>query len=444
MGEVDKALHARIDELSAQVNEQVIAWRHDLHRHPELSNREVMTAEKITKHLQSLGLDEVRTRIAGHGVVGVLKGGKAGDKVMGLRADFDALPVKETSVVDFASTVVDADYPGGPFPVSHVCGHDTHTAMLMGAATVLSQLRADLPGTVVFIFQPAEEGPPLGEKGGAAQMEAEGALQNIEPTMVYGHHIGPLPIGYVGYRKGNQYAASCTVKIDITGKQVHGSTPWQGIDPLPVAASIVTETGQLYRKFPAFNPFTISIGHVEDMGRFNIIGESVTLLGTVRCSVEADMTGIQEALKRLVEHTALAHGCTAETAYIDDVPAVRNEPGWVDAAMPTLQRVVGQDKTFTMPPTLGYDDVSVFVNKYGGLYIMLGGQDGELVDGHVKPIPGGRGLVMNHNPAFYADDTALAVGVRLHAAIAVDHLNGLIEPKVQWAKSEAISERFRC
>jgi amidohydrolase len=424
MDRPEQALYERLDRLTARIADQVTAWRHDLHQHPELSNREAGTAGKITAHLRSLGLDEVRTDIAGHGVVGVLKGGKAGDRVMALRADIDALPVKETSGVDFASTAVDPDYPGGPFPVSHACGHDCHTAMLMGAASVLTGVKEELPGTVVFIFQPAEEGPPLGETGGAAQMEAENALRGVEPTMVYGHHVTPLPIGAVGYRKGNQYAASCTVKIDLHGKQVHGSTPWEGIDPMPVAADIISGCGQLYRQFPAFDPFTVTIGHIEDVGRFNIIGERVTLLGTIRCTVEADMTGIQEALARMADGYAAAYGATAKNEFLADVPAVHNEPAWVDAALPTLERVAGANMVKPNPPTLGYDDVSVFVNKYGGLYVNLGVQDAEFADGSLRPIPGGRGLVYNHNPAFYADDSALAIGVRLHAHVTFDHLAG--------------------
>ncbi|SDD05044.1 M20 metallopeptidase family protein [Glycomyces harbinensis] len=424
----DSAIYDRIDELTAAVSDRMTDWRHDLHRHPELSNREVETARKITAHLRSLGLDDVRTGIAGHGVVGVLKGANPGDRVIALRADFDALPVKETSGVDFASTVVDEDYPGGPFPVAHACGHDCHTAMLMGAASVLAQLKTDLPGTVLFVFQPAEEGPPIGEAGGAARMEAEGALADPSPTMVYGHHVGPLPVGVIAYNEGNQYAASCTVRILIRGKQVHGSTPWEGIDPLPVAAEIISGCGQLYRQFPAADPFTVTIGHVEDVGRFNIIGESVTLLGTIRSTVEADMAGLKEAMRRMADGYAQAHGTTMEMDFPAEVPAVHNEPAWVQAALPSLKRVVGEDHLITMQPGLGYDDVSVFVNKYGGLYVGLGCQGVELTATGVEPAPGGPGMVFNHNPAFYAEDAVLPIGARLHATVAVDHLAGRIEP----------------
>ncbi|MFF5287464.1 M20 family metallopeptidase [Streptomyces sp. NPDC012756] len=423
-------IHAELDRQAAAVEPQVIAWRHHLHQNPELSNREVNTAKLIADHLTSLGLDEVRTGISGHGVVGVLKGGKPGDRVIALRADIDALPVKEDSGESFASTVVDRDYPGGPFPVAHACGHDGHTAMLLGAATVLAGVREQLPGTVLFVFQPAEEGAPAGERSGAKEMIAEGACDDPVPTMAFGMHLGPLPNKYVGYRVGNQFGASCMIKIVLTGQQVHGSTPWMGIDPMPAAGAILVGIGQLYRQVPAFDPVTVTIGHVEDVGRFNIVPGTVTLWGTIRCTVEDDMTDVQKRLTTLAEQTAAAYNCTAELEYLQDVPAVHNRKEWTDVVLPTVERVVGAEKAFETPPTLGYDDVSEFVNKYGGVYLMLGAQDGELTeDGKLEPTPGGRGLVPNHNPRFYLNDDALLQGVRLHCHVAHDHLTGVITPK---------------
>jgi amidohydrolase len=409
------------------VEDRVIAWRHHIHAHPELSNREVNTAALIAGHLNELGLDEVRTGIAGHGVVGVLHGGQPGERVMALRADIDALPLKETSGVDFASTVVDADYPGGPFPVAHACGHDCHAAMLMGAAEVLAGLRAELTGIVLFVFQPAEEGPPVDEKGGAQDMDDAGALADPVPTMAFGMHVGPAPKGLVGYRNGVQYAASVLLKIHIGGKQVHGSQPWKGIDPMPVAADIISAMGQIYRQLPATDPITVSIGHVEDVGRFNIIGEEVTLWGTVRCLNQDTMNDACERISRTVEHIARAYGATATTEFLQSVPAVDNAPEWVAAGLPTLHRVAGEHNVVEIPPTLGYDDVSVFVNKYGGFYLILGVQDGEFVDGRLRPEKGGRGIVANHNPGFYADDDTLVTGVRLHAHVAYDHLEGKLD-----------------
>ncbi|MEU6880385.1 amidohydrolase [Streptomyces sp. NPDC046712] len=431
------AMHAELDRRAEQVSARVVAWRRHLHRHPELSNREVETARLVADHLRSLELDEVRTGIAGHGVVGVLRGGGGsnrgtggggtpGGRVVALRADTDALPVEDLCGQDFASRVVDTDYPG-PFPVSHACGHDCHTAMLMGAATVLSGVREQLPGTVLFVFQPAEEGPPVTEKGGARAMLDEGAFEDPVPTMAFGMHVTPYPKGYVGYRVGNQYGASTLVKIVVTGKQVHGSTPWQGIDPMPAVGAVLTGIGQLYRQVSAFDPVTVSIGHVEDVGRFNIIGQTVTLWGTVRCAVESDMAEVQRRLTTLAEHSAAAYNATATVTYLQPVPPVHNSAEWVAAGLPTIRRVVGEERTVEAGATLGYDDVSEFVNRFGGLYVMLGVQDAALdAEGHPVPLPDGRGLVTNHNPHFYADDDTLVTGVRLHAHIAYDHLAGAL------------------
>ncbi|GHA90795.1 M20 family metallopeptidase [Streptomyces termitum] len=428
----DDPVHAELDRRAREVADQVIAWRRHLHRHPELSNREEGTARLVAEHLRGLGLDEVRTGIAGHGVVGVLRGTAGGDggRVVALRADTDALPVKDLCGADFASETVDAEYPGGPFPVSHACGHDCHTAMLMGAATVLAGVRDRLPGTVVFVFQPAEEGPPVTETGGALAMVEEGAFADPVPTMAFGMHVTPYPKGYVGYRVGNQYGASVLVRITVDGKQVHGSTPWQGVDPMPAVGAVLTGIGQLYRQVSAFDPVTVTIGHVEDVGRFNIIGQTVTLWGTVRCAVESDMAEVRDRLRRLAEHSAAAYGATAEVEYLQPVPPVHNSGPWVAAGLPTLRRVAGQERVTETGATLGYDDVSELIARFGGLYVMLGVQDAVLDEAGVPvPAKGGRGLVTNHNPHFYADDDTLVTGVRLHAHVAYDHLRGALVPE---------------
>ena len=259
--------HDAIDRLADRVENKVIEFRHDFHKNPELPNREFRTARIIAEHLRSLNFDEVRTEVGVTGVVGVLKGGKPGDKVVALRADFDALPVEELADVPFRSTAVDKDYPGGPFPVSHMCGHECHAAMLMGAAEVLADMRDDIPGTVKFLFQGAEEGPPVGEDGGAAMMVKEGALENPKPDVAFAIHTAPFPANTLGYCKGDTMAASELVKIDINGMGVHGSTPWMGKDPLTVAAEIIVALGQIYRQVPATEAVTISIGKVDDKGR---------------------------------------------------------------------------------------------------------------------------------------------------------------------------------
>ncbi|RKE17613.1 M20 family metallopeptidase [Streptomyces sp. TLI_171] len=425
----DDRIHEELARRTAAVEAQVVEWRRHLHRYPELSNREAGTAKLIADQLTALGLDEVRTGISGHGVVGVLRGGRPGERVVALRADIDALPVQEDSGESFASTVVDQDYPGGPFPVAHACGHDGHTATLLGAATVLAGVREQLPGTVLFVFQPAEEGAPVAERSGAKEMIAQGACADPVPTMAFGMHLAPLPTGCVGYRTGNQFGASCLFRIVLTGEQVHGSTPWMGVDPVPAAGALMVGVGQLYRQVSAFDPITVTIGHVEDVGRFNIVPGTVTLWGTVRCAVEQDMDEVRKRLATMAEQTAAAFNCTASVEYLQDVPAVHNRREWVDAVLPTVRRVVGADRVVESAPTLGYDDVSEFVNAYGGVYVMLGAQDAVLAaDGRPVPTPGGRGLIPNHSPRFYLNEAALAVGVRLHCAVARDHLTGRISP----------------
>lgn len=415
-------VRSAIDDRARELHPRLVEWRRHLHAHPELSNREVRTAEFVAAKLREAGIEDVRTGIAGHGVIGVLRGDLPGDRVAALRADIDALPVEESSGVEFASTVVDHDYPGGPFPVAHACGHDCHAATVLASAHVLASVRDRLPGTVLFVFQPAEEGPPVDEPGGAQAMLDAGAFADPTPTMAFGMHVGPLPRGVVGYRVGNQYAASCLVRIEIEGQQVHGSTPWFGIDPYPVAAAIITDSGQLYRQIPATSPVTVSFGHVEDVGRFNIIGQRVTLWGTIRCLDESVMGLVQANLRRLAEHHAAAFGARATVEYRQDVPPVTNTADWIAAIRPTLDRVVGHERVVEIPGALGYDDMSVFVRAFGGAYLNYGTQDTRFAGDSLEPIEGGRGLAMNHHPAFYVDEDALLDSLRIHAHVAYDHL----------------------
>lgn len=420
-------LHRRLDERADAVEADVIAWRHDIHQHAELSNRETRTAGKIADHLKRLGLEDVRTGIAPTGVVGILRGGGRGDRVIALRADIDALPVEEAVDVPFRSTQVDHDYPGGPFPVAHACGHDTHTAMLMGAATVLSDVKDELPGTVMFVFQPAEEGPPVGEQFGAEAMLAAGVFDDPRPDACFGMHISPLPVGAIAYASGVQMAASEIFEIVIHGKQVHGSSPFFGLDPLPVLAAIDNGFGQIYRQVNANEAFSVSIGKVDTVGRTNIIGDTITAWGTARAVHNEVLTDLNERMQRVVEHAAQMHGLTAEFHVHQHVPPVVNDPAWVERLAPSLQRVAGDDGVHVMQPVLGYDDVSVLINEVGGMYAVLGGQNTQFVDGQLQPTdpdsPMG-GFVPNHNPHFYAMDDALKTGVRLHAHVAVDFLNG--------------------
>jgi len=421
-----EALRARLDELVLDHEAELVALRHDLHAHPELSNREVRTAGVVAAHLRKLGM-EVRDGIAGHGVIGVLRGGQPGDRVVALRADMDALPVRETTGLPFASTRVDADYPGGPFPVAHACGHDCHTATVLVAASVLASVLDHLAGTVLFVFQPAAEGPPIGEIGGARAMLDAGAFTDPVPTMVFGMHVAPYPAGHIAHRTGTQFAASCLVRIALRGEPTHGSMPWLGVDPYPAAATIIIGVGQIYRQVPAGNAISVSIGHVDDVGRFNIIGETVTLLGTIRCLVASDMADLQRRVTRLCENSARAYGCTAEVEFLLPVPPVRNEPAWIEAVLPTLRRVVGPERVVPATPTMVNDDVSYFVEQFGGVYLQYGVQDTHMIGDEVAALEGGRGFVPNHHPAFYAVDEALATSVRVHVNVAVDHLHGMLD-----------------
>lgn len=419
------------------VEDDVIEWRHHLHQNPELSNREEKTEQFVADKLKEFGVDSLETGIGGHGVVATIKGGSgSGERSILLRADIDALPVEEDTDLDYRSEVVDKDYPGGPFPVAHACGHDAHTAMLLGAAKVLVDNKDELQGDVVLAFQPAEEGAPADEEGGAAYMIEDDFFDKLdpEPSMAFGMHVGPGPTGWIAYSKGVQNAASELIKITIKGDQVHGSTPWQGIDPLPPAAEIISAIGQIYRQVDARTPFTVSIGHVVDSGRFNIVGGKVTLLGTARCVHSKTMEKVNQKIERLVKGVAEAYGCEYEVDFQQQVPPVVNTPEWVDACLPIFDEVIeslGTDgKVLEVPVSLGYDDMSEFVNKYGGVYALLGAQEVTIdEDGLPTATEGGRGMVPNHNPSFYVVDEAMLSGVALHVAVARAHLAGELKPE---------------
>lgn len=421
------ALSDRLDTLADQFEADVIDWRHDIHQNAELSNREHRTAGKVADHLRSLGM-EVRTDIAPTGVIGILRGGAPGDRVIALRADMDALPVKETVDVPYKSTQVDDDYPGGPFPVAHACGHDMHTAMLMGAASVLSSVQEDLPGTVMFVFQPGEEGPPVGEPFGAQAMIEAGAFTDPKPDACFGMHVGPMPAGHFFYGDGVGLAASEILEINIHGMQTHGSSPFMGRDPLPVLAAISNGFAQVYREIDPNLPFTISIGKIDTVGRTNIIGERITAWGTARAVSNDLLEELNTRMSRVVEHAAAMHGLTAELTVHQHVPPVVNQRSWLDRLLPSVARVTGPDNPpQVMPPTMGYDDVSAMVDAFGGIYIFLGAQNVGVENGKFVPIdpdsPTG-GPLPNHNPGFYALDEVLLTGVRAHAHVALDFLNG--------------------
>ena len=406
-------LDAEVDRLLPQVQTKVIAWRRDIHEHPELSNRETRTAEIVANHLRSLGL-EVRTGVAHTGVVGVLKGGKPGP-VVALRADMDALPVTEEVDVPFASKVR-TTYNGQDVGVMHACGHDTHTAMLMGVAEILAGMRKDLPGTVKFIFQPAEEGAPAGERGGAALMIEEGALDDPKPSAIFGLHVLPFPAGDIRYRPGGIMASADAFRIIVRGRQTHGAQPWNGIDPIVVASQIVLglQTITSRQVDLTAGPDVITVGAINGGVRFNIIPDSVVMQGTIRTFDTAVRNDIHQRIRRTAESIAQSAGATAQVV-IDTFTAVTyNDPALTQQVLPTLREVAGANHVTLTTPITPAEDFSRYQQRVPGVFFFLGitppGTD------PAKAAP-------NHSPRFFVDEAALPTGVRAMAHLAVDYLS---------------------
>ncbi len=405
-------LHAEIDRRSAEVSDQVIAWRRDIHRNPELGNREFRTAGIVAGHLRSLGLDEVRTNVAHTGVVGVLRGGRPGP-VVGLRADMDALPVTELTDVPFASTVT-TEYNGQTVGVMHACGHDVHTAALMGAASVLAGMRDDLPGTVVFLFQPAEEGAPAGEQSGAKLMIAEGAVESPAPGAYFGLHTSPFPTGLLGWRSGGIMASADEFTITVIGEQTHGAAPEMGVDPIVVASQIVLALQTIpSRQVAAIQPVVITVGKIEGGVRFNIIPDTVQLDGTIRTHDPAVQEEVHERIRRTARNIAASAGATAEVEIRRFYPVTFNDPTLTQASLVSLRRVAGDRGLLQIPPLMVAEDFSFFAQEAPGFYFMLGVNAPGVAFGEAAS---------NHSPHFYVNEDALEIGVRAMATLAVDYL----------------------
>lgn len=406
-------LAADLDTRIRAVMPKVIAWRRDIHEHPELSNREVRTSALIAAHLRSLGL-EVQTGVAKTGVVGVLRGGRPG-KVVALRADMDALPVTEATDLPFKS-VAKSTYDGQAVGVMHACGHDAHVAMMMGVAEVLAGVKARIPGTVKFIFQPAEEGPPPGETGGAAEMVKEGALENPHVDAIFGLHVMPLEQGSLWFRAGGMMASSDTVHITVRGKQTHGAVPWGGIDPVVVSAQIISSLQTIVSRQMDLTtaPAVITIGRVNGGVRFNIIPDSVQMDGTIRALDPVMQRDLRDRVKRTAEMVAASAGASADVTFdIDTAPMVLNDATLTQAMAPTLRRV-SDGRVFEARPRTVAEDFSRFQQKVPGLFFYLGvNKEG------VDPAT----VAENHSPLFYVDEAALPVGVRAMANLAVDYLS---------------------
>jgi amidohydrolase len=407
---------AEADDLESRIERvmpKVVAWRRDIHRHPELSNREVRTAKLVADHLRALGL-EVKTGVAHTGVVGVLRGERAGGGVVALRADMDALPVTEEVDLPFKSTVR-ASFGDTEVGVMHACGHDNHTAILMGAAEVLAGMREELPGTVKLVFQPAEEGPPPGETGGAKQMIAEGVLEDPRPEAIFALHVWPETVGTIATRAGPMMAASDQFEIVVTGRQTHGALPWGGVDPIVVASQIVLALqGIPSRQLDVTKgPVILTVGSIRGGNRWNIIPETVTLQGTLRTFDEAIRKDAKQRIGRTAERIAESAGATAAVSF----PGVRNfvtanDAGLSERMRPTLERAAA--KPLVTPPLVPVsEDFAEYQQKIPGLFFFLG-----VTPADRDPATAPR----NHSPRFFADEAALPVGVRAMTMLAIDFL----------------------
>jgi amidohydrolase len=360
-----------LDQLADQLEPKVIEWRHDIHQNPELGNREFRTSGIVAEHLEALGL-EVHTGLAHTGIVALLKGGKPGP-VVALRADMDALPVTEEVDLPFASKMK-TTWAGNEAGVMHACGHDTHVAVLMGVAEALSKVRDQLPGTVKFLFQPAEESPPPGEDGGAALMVKQGAMENPHPDVVFGLHItSAAETGIISYRPGPVMAAADILRITVQGRTTHGSAPWTGVDPIMVAAQVVLGLQTIVSRQinVTQQPAVISIGGIDGGNLFNIIPDKVEMLGTLRTFDEKIRDDIHKRVKLTVESIAAATGATAIVSIDKPYDVTINDPALTGRMLPTLQRVAGESNVKLRPKVTGSEDFSFFAQQSPGLFIFL-------------------------------------------------------------------------
>lgn len=391
---------------------KVIEWRRDIHQHPELSNREFKTAEKIANHLKALGI-EVQTGVAHTGVVGLLKGSQAG-KVVALRADIDALPVIERNELPFRSEVT-SEFLGEKVGVMHACGHDTHTAILMGVAEVLAQNKDKIKGTVKFIFQPAEEGPPPGEEGGALLMIREGVLKNPDVEAIFGLHINSqTPVGVIRYKSGSTMAAAQSFTIKVKGKQSHGSQPWSGVDPILISAKIIDGLQTIISREANLTKeaAVITVGKIKSGVRFNIIPESAEMIGTIRTLDYGMKDLINRRMMEMVPAIAKAYGGEASIEIKDATDITFNDPELVSLMIPTLKRVAGDENIQTQKAITGAEDFSYFQREVPGFFFFLGG----MTPGNEEPFP-------HHTPDFRINEAGLMLGVKALTELSLDYLN---------------------
>ena len=412
------AADAQVEALATKVDGKVQVWRRDIHQHPELGNREVRTAKLVAEHLRALGFDDVRTGIATTGVTAVLRGGQPGPRIA-LRADMDALPVTERSDLPFASKAT-STFRGEPVGVMHACGHDAHVGILLGVAEALASIKAELPGEILFVFQPAEEGPPDGEEGGAEEMLAQGIFDRFKPQAVFGLHVfSTLNAGQVGWRSGPAMAASDRFNIVVQGRQTHGSRPWGGVDPIVASADLIgtAQTIVSRRQDISRLPVVLSFGAIKGGIRYNIIPDSVELVGTIRTFDEGMRQGVFADLKNVAESVAKAHGATAVVKVPDTKgnPVTANDPALTARVVPSLRKAVGDANVVEMGLVMGAEDFSFYAREVPGFFFFVGAT------------PRGKDAIKapsNHSPEFFLDEEALKVGTRAMLQVVLDHQHG--------------------
>lgn len=415
--EVARAQRPEVVDAAQRLRDQVVAWRRDFHRHPELSNREERTARVVAEELRRMGL-EPRTGIAGHGVVAVVRGGRPGPRIA-LRADMDALPVAERTGLPFASTAT-AEYRGQTVGVMHACGHDAHTGILLGVARALVDMRERLPGEVLLVFQPAEEGAPPGEEGGASLMLREGLFDAFRPEAVFGLHVfSSVQAGKIAVRGGPLMAASDRFAITVRGRQTHGSRPWGGIDPIVAAADLVGTAQSIVsrRTDIARLPAVVTFGAINGGVRYNIIPDEVEMVGTIRTFDPQMREAILADLRNVARHVAAAHGATvqAQVPEGEGNPATVNDPALTARMLPSLQAVVGTENVYEPPLQMGAEDFAYYAKEVPAMFFFVGAT-APGIDPETAP--------SNHSPEFLLDETALDVGLRALLQVALDYLEG--------------------
>ena len=401
----DDAREREIARAAESLRQKLIEQRRDFHMHPELSNREERTAKVVAERLRALGLDEVKTGVGRHGVVALLKGKLPGG-VVAVRADMDALPIQET---------IDVSYKSKNAGVKHACGHDVHTTVELGVAEVLSKMRDQIRGTIKFIFQPAEEGPPAGERGGAPLMIEEGCLENPRPSAIFGLHVLPnIEVGQIAYNSGPAMASSDRFTITVRGKKVHGAYPHDGIDTVVVTAECITALQTIRsRRINTQEPLVITLGSIHGGNRYNIIADEVKLEGTMRTLNEEVRTKAIEMIKQTLAGITSAYGASYEIEFGANNPVTYNDPALVEASLPTLKRIVGEKNLVIPRPQMGAEDFSAYQKVIPGFFYFLG------VGNKAKGI-----TAMYHTPEFDVDEESLVIGVKVMSNLLLDYLDG--------------------